>query len=264
MDRYSTQPQVGLELAEDPEMCHHEESNRKRVQNSRRPKKLRNETQLVTRVDIQGLPVSPVKVANGYSIAVGVIAREGVNITCRDSRPKAQTNMREALLTKLFDQYKFDIEGGEDAMKRVRDKSLCIMSKALNTWRTTANKMKYKDFKTVIKKKWPYILEEDWEQFVEFNSGIHFKMMSQWGKHMRTKITMNHKLGSRGYSGKRKLWENEDATALDAGKPAPFSYLRPGTAKDFVRARTRIHPVTGETIFESEVHMEVHDKLVCS
>ena len=138
------------------------------------------------------------------------------------------------------------------------------MSKALNAWRTTTNKMKHKDFKTVTKKKWPYILEEDRKQFVEFNSGNHFNMMSLWGQQMRKKIMMNHKLGSHGYSGKRKLWENEDAATLDARKPAPFSYLRPGTSKDFVRARTRIHPVMGETIFESEVHMEVHDKLVCS
>ena len=262
MDRYSTQPHVGLELAEYPEMCHHKESNRKRVQNSRRPNKLRNKTQLVTRVNKQGFPVSPVKVANGYSIAVGVIAREGVNITCTDFRAKAQKNLREELLTKLFDQYKFDIEGGEDAMKRVKDKALCMMSKALNMWRTTANKMKSKDFKTVIKKKRPKILEEAWQRFIAFHSRNEFKKMSEWGKYMRMKITMNHKLGSRGYSGKRKLWENEDAATLDAGKPAPLSYLRPGTAKDFVRARAHIHPVTGETIFKSQVLVEVHDKLV--
>ena len=54
---------------------------------------MRKETQLVTRVGIQGLPVSPVKVAKEYSIAVGVIAREGVRITCREFRAKAQKKL---------------------------------------------------------------------------------------------------------------------------------------------------------------------------
>ena len=85
--------------------------------------------------------------------------------------------------------------------------------------------MKYKDFKTVIKKRWPNILEEDWQRFIASHSTYDFKMLSRWGKHMRTKITMNHKLGSRGYSGKRRLWENEDAATLEAGKFAPLSYL---------------------------------------
>ena len=133
MDRYSSQTEVGLKQAEDPDTCHQEESNGKRVQSSRRPNKLRNETQHVTRVDKQGVPVSPVKVANGYNIAVGIIVREGVKITYTDFRAKEQKVLREALLSKLFDRYQFNIEGGEDAMKRVKDKALCIMSKALNT-----------------------------------------------------------------------------------------------------------------------------------
>ena len=124
--------------------------------------------------------------------------------------------------------------------------------------------MKYEDFKTVIKKRWPNILEEDWDQFIASHSTYDFKMLSRWGKHMRMKITMNHKLGSRGYSGKRRLWENEDAAALEAGKSAPLSYLQPGPEKDFVRARAQIHPVTGEAIFKNKILMEVHDKLVCS
>jgi fructose-1-phosphate kinase PfkB-like protein len=41
------------------------------------------------------------------------------------------------------------------------------MSKALNTWRTTANKIKDEDFETDIKKKWPQIQEEDWKEFVK-------------------------------------------------------------------------------------------------
>ena len=51
-----------------------------------------------------------------------------------DFRAKEQEVLREALLRKLFDRYQFNIEGGEAEMQRVKNKALCIMSKALNTW----------------------------------------------------------------------------------------------------------------------------------
>ena len=74
------------------------------------------------------------QVASGYSTAIGVIVRAGMDINSRDLRATWQKNTREALLGQLFDRYRFDIEGGEDAMKIVKHKALCIMSKALNTW----------------------------------------------------------------------------------------------------------------------------------
>lgn len=166
MDTSFSQTQVGLE----PEMVHHKDSNgpscEKRQRISRSQNRLTMEAHVVTRVDKRGVHVSPVKVASGYSTAVGVIVCDCVDITCMDFRARDQTNMREALLSRLFDRYKFEIEGGEVAMKRVKDRALCIMSKAFNTWRTTANKYKDKDFWTVIKKRWPSIREEVWEDFV--------------------------------------------------------------------------------------------------
>jgi hypothetical protein len=56
----------------------------------------------------------------------------------------------------------------------------------------------------------------------------------------------------------------EDEIALEAGIARPLSSLEPGPAKDFVRARAQIHPVTGETIFKTRTLEEVHNKLVCS
>jgi hypothetical protein len=138
------------------------------------------------------------------------------------------------------------------------------MSKAFNTWQTTANKIKDEDFETIIKKKWPQILEEDWKEFIKSHSEDTFRVMSSWGKCMWMKITMNHKLGSHGYRGKNILWAKEDEVALEAGIDGPLSSLEPGPAKDFVRAHTRIHPVTGEMIFKTRTLEQVHNKLVCS
>jgi hypothetical protein len=156
-----------------------------------------------------------------------------------DFREKGKKNLREYLLMKLFDQYLFRIEdiGRSSTFRRIREKAMCIMSKALNTWRTTANKIKDGDFETVIKKKWPQILKEDWKEFVKSHLEDTFRVMSSWGKSMRMKITMNHKLGSHGYRGKRILWAKEDEVASEAGIVGPLSSLEPGPAKDFVRAR---------------------------
>jgi hypothetical protein len=59
------------------------------------------------------------------------------------------------------------------------------MSKALNTWRTISNKIKDEYFETVIKKKWPQILEEDWKDFVKYHTEDTFREMSSWGSACR-------------------------------------------------------------------------------
>ena len=139
-----------------------------------------------------------------------------------------------------------------------------MMSKALNTWRNTANSKKGEDFETCIKKKWPQIPHGEWLEFVEYHSYESFRKKSDLMKELRSKNKMNHKLGSRGYSGKRRMCEKEDKDAVNAGKPIPFSYLEAGCAKDFVRARAKLDKVTWEPVFKSPVIGEIHDKLVSS
>jgi hypothetical protein len=213
-----------------------------------------------------GFPASPVKAAKGYTIAIGAIVRDGVKITCMDFWKKGKMDLREYLLMKLFDRYFFRIEddGRSSTFRRIREKALGIISKALNTWRTTANKIKDEDFETVIKKKLPQILEEDWKKFVKCHSEDTFRVLRSWGKCMQIKITMNHKLGSHGYRGKRILWATEDKVTLEARIAGPLSSLKPGPANYFVRAHAQIHPVKEETIFKTRTLEEVHNKLVCS
>jgi hypothetical protein len=66
---------------------------------------LTKEAQHVTQVDNQGVPVSPIKVANGYNITTGIIVREGVKIICTNFRVEEQEVLWDALLSKLFDRY---------------------------------------------------------------------------------------------------------------------------------------------------------------
>jgi hypothetical protein len=50
--------------------------------------------------------------------------------------------MREPLLDKLFTIYKFEFEGAEDKIKRIADRAMCMMVKALSMWHNMANKNK--------------------------------------------------------------------------------------------------------------------------
>jgi len=229
----------------------------KKARKARRPNQLTNETFVITRVDGRGVPASPVKFSKGYSNAIGCIVRENVKITCTDLRAKEHENLRQRLFNRLFNRY---VVPGDDK-ERVKAKALSMMIKALNTWRTTANAMKEKDFETVIKHKWPQIDEEDWKQFISSHTNDEFKQKSEWGKYMQLQNKFHHKLGSRGYLGKRSKWDKEDAALIAAGKEPCFSYIEPGRGKDFLRARASYDPVTGEPVFKHQKLVEVHDKL---
>lgn len=235
-------------------------AKRKRRQAPRRPNKLSTDTFVITRVDDLGKPASPVKAAQGYSNAVGCILRETVKITVPDIRTKETEHLRTLLLDRLFSRYSVP----EADKNRVTAKALSMMSKSLNTWRYRANKMKDKDFETVIKPLWPTIDEADWTEFIQTRSDDEFKKLSEWGKDMREKIVGNHRLGSRGYPGKKPKWDKEDAKLIAAGKEPPFSDIQPGRGKDFVRARATFDPATGEPIFTHERLKDVHEELVTS
>ncbi|KAM0922915.1 hypothetical protein ACQ4PT_005858 [Festuca glaucescens] len=241
----------------DSEATQDQMPKQKKARKARRPNQLTDETFVITRVDGRGVPASPVKFSKGYSNAIGCIVRETVKITCTNLRSKEHENLRQRLLNKLFNRY---IVPGDDK-ERVKTKALSMMTKALNSWRTRANAMKEEDFESVIKKKWPQIDEEDWKQFILSRTNDEFKQKSEWGKHMRSQNKFFHKLGSRGYLGKKPKWDKEDAALIAAGKEPPFSCIEPGRARDFLRARASFDPVTGEPVFKHQKLAEVFDKL---
>jgi hypothetical protein len=138
----------------------------------------------------------------------------------------------------LFNRYEFGNDEGDKELKKIKEKAMCMMVKALSTWQNIANKLKDEDFETVIQKKWPQIIEEQRKQFIESHKCPDFNKKSAWGKAMRRKITMAHNLGTHGYIGKKKVWALQDAAEAKAGRPAPLSYINNGRAKDFVRAHS--------------------------
>jgi hypothetical protein len=110
-----------------------------------------------------------------------------VHITCNDLQTKDEADIRKALLEKLLKRYCFKIYAEDETMdsevmKRITQKALSMMSKALNTWRHMENLKKDEDFDTYIKKRWPQIQWEQWELFIESHSNEDFEKMSKCGK----------------------------------------------------------------------------------
>jgi hypothetical protein len=50
----------------------------------------------------------------------------------------------------LFNRYKFGKDEGDKEFKKIKEKAMCMMVKALSTCWNMANKLKDEDFKTVI------------------------------------------------------------------------------------------------------------------
>ena len=57
----------------------------------------------------------------------------------------------------------------------------------------------------------PKITIEDFEKFKETCNEEAAKARSERGKQLQAKNMGNHRLGSRGYTGKRPVWAKEDA-----------------------------------------------------
>jgi hypothetical protein len=136
-------------------------------------------------------------------------------------------------------------------MKQVVAKAMCMMVKSMSTWWSLATKNKDKNFQTYVRRTWPSIQEEDWKLFIASHTEAKFDKLSAWGKELRAKNMANHKLGSRGYIGKRRVWREKDDAAAQARKAPDFSYLYLGRGKDFMRARVDVDRFTRQTIFRN-------------
>lgn len=167
MDTSFSHTHAFVEQEEDTERGHHDESYESDGHTALAFEKANQYTFMVTQAHERGFPVSPVQAARMYSTTIGRIVRQSVKITCTNLRMEEHSNMREELLSKLFNQYLFSSEVGEDAMKRVKQGALLMMAKALVSWRNLAKKNICHDFETCIKRRWPQIQEEDWQQFID-------------------------------------------------------------------------------------------------
>ena len=72
-----------------------------------------------------------------------------------------------------------------------------------------------------IHAKEPMLDEEEFETFKASLETEEAKAWTNWGKDMRDLNIGNHHLGSGGYTGKKPVWDKEDAEVARLGKENP-------------------------------------------
>jgi hypothetical protein len=81
-----------------------------------------------------------------------------------------------------------------------------------------------------------FLQQQDWDMFVLKTNSPEFQQLSQEMKQKRALHNKPHKTGRKGYCGKRKEWEEEDAKLATEGKPNPW-YQFPRRSRPYLRAR---------------------------
>ena len=72
-----------------------------------------------------------------------------------------------------------------------------------------------------------------------------FEKVSQDMKDKRARHNKQHKMGRKGYHGKRKEWEEEDAMLAAEGKENPWDQF-PGCSRPYLRARVGKRKITSQ------------------
>ena len=85
--------------------------------------------------------------------------------------------------------------------------------------------------------KHPYIPHQDWAKFVELKESEEAKETSEKYKKLRERNKHDHCLGTGGYAGMAKKWEQEDRELADVGISNPWDKYPPGRPRNWLRAR---------------------------
>jgi hypothetical protein len=81
-----------------------------------------------------------------------------------------------------------------------------------------------------------FLQQQDWDMFVQETNSPSFQQLSQEMKQKRALHNKPHKTGRKGYRGKRKEWEEEDAKLAVEGKQNPWDQF-PEFSRPYLRAR---------------------------
>jgi hypothetical protein len=81
-----------------------------------------------------------------------------------------------------------------------------------------------------------FLQQQDWDMFVQETNSCEFEQLSQEMKQKRELHDKPHKMGRKGYCGKRKEWEEKDAKLTAKRKLNPWDQF-PGRLRPYLRAR---------------------------
>ena len=161
-------------------------------------------------------PIEPREVAACYGNQLACILRDTTNINT--TKIRKNEHLKKLLLTRLHARFLFpgrndDVDPwDDDAMKKINNKALGKFSNTLSAWKTRVKKAIQVDHETYAKivADNPKITIEDFEKFKETYNEEVVRARSERGKQLQANKMGNHRLGSRGYTGKRPVWAKED------------------------------------------------------
>ncbi|PUZ60740.1 hypothetical protein GQ55_4G177300 [Panicum hallii var. hallii] len=177
-----------------------------------------------------------------FVLVCGLIARERVSINRKleDLSPVEKEQLFKALLEKL--EYPANLE------PTVRNKAI---KAAMSEIATLQRRFKAHLRRTYVRQeespfeKHGFLKPEDWEVFVQETNSPFFQRVSQEMKDKRALHNKPHKMGRKGYHGKRKEWEEEDAKLAREGKENPWDQF-PGRSRSYLWARAAKRMTTSE------------------
>lgn len=127
----------------------------------------------VTRVDEEhGIPASPLHVVWAYGNSLATIVREECNINKDGLRGTDQNCLRNLLLLKLHQRYKFppSYDNYNQSGNLVNQIALIKFSRAFYAWKMKLRKCYLCSEFTVVQERYPTITPEDWEDFKNNNA----------------------------------------------------------------------------------------------
>jgi hypothetical protein len=231
-------------------------SQPKRQKKVRCPSKLGTVKEEFTEVGKNGIPTAPKELVSGYAGQLGCILRGTVSINTENLRHPDRANLRNLLFTKLHNRYKFPAQFANTQLlgNKVNSAALTKMSTSLATWRSTVKKMISNGVSyEKIKEKNPSISETDYQEFKLKCEDTSTSESSQWGKGMRELNLGVHRLGPGGYRVAEPKWDKEDAERAAQGLPPLFKKFGDKHTDNYVRARYKRNPVTGELTTDPKV-----------
>ena len=129
---------------------------------------------------------------------------------------------------------------------QVNNHAIHKFSKNLSSCKSAARKEVHEDY-SVIKEKWPTISADDWNIFKMQNTqNPVVQSQSTWGKDMRSKTLSNHTLESRGFVGKKPVWDKQDSILAAKGIPNYFEQFKDPLEYNYVRGRYHYDYKSGE------------------
>ena len=179
--------------------------------------------------------------------------------------------MENVLLEKIHGRFKFPGRNDEvlpwedDNMEGINAKSLNKCSKALRNWKHMVKVEMAKEGSSydTVKSHFPSIKEEDYLKFKAHCADPKTHARSEYFKGLQKMNVRIPRLGSRGYTGKRPVWDKEDPARPEGPRePDPWEEFDDPHACDYIMARYTRDPITGEWTMDTPTRNVIREMVI--